>query len=85
MSSKQRTVVSMIVEWDGDHTSDPRKWDWNDIVGDEHSTVTHVGTRRLDVATTADDDDDLMRGIDSAIMRLIEEIQVFAPDTDTDI
>lgn len=70
----------MIVEWDSNATSDPRKWDWNAIVSDDgDAMVTHVGTRRLDVATTADDDDDLMRGIDSAIMRLIEEIQVFAP------
>jgi hypothetical protein len=77
--SKHRTVVSMIVEWDSNATSDPRKWDWNAIVSDDgDAMVTHVGTRRLPEAMTPHDDDCLMRGIDDATVQAIEEVDAFA-------
>lgn len=65
--SKQRTLVTMIVEWNDAETTDPRKWDWNAIVADAHhgEQVKMVSTHRLDESMDDDDEHVLMESLDA--------------------
>lgn len=71
--SKQRTLVTMIVEWNNAATPDPHKWDWNAIVADASNgeQVKMVSTHRLDESMDDDDERTLMESLDAEAYDMI--------------
>lgn len=85
--SMQRTLVTMIVEWNNAETTDPRKWDWNAIVADAHNgeQVKMVSTHRLDGSMDDDDERALMESLDAEVYDMIGDHRSSLWDDNNDL